>query len=227
MSIAQNLTTIKARMREACDRADRDPAEVQLIAVSKTKPAAEVELAAEAGQFHFGENRVQEALAKMDEVTSEVHWHLIGPLQRNKVPHVLGRFHRIHAVDSVRLANRLQMRLAKENLKQKVLVQVNLSEEPTKAGLHRGEVDGFFDQVADWPAVEVVGLMTIPPPVDDPEAQRPAFRQVRELRDSLQDRLGLALPELSMGMSDDFTVAIEEGATWVRIGTAIFGAREK
>jgi pyridoxal phosphate enzyme (YggS family) len=199
-----------------------------LIAVSKTKPLEDVRLARIAGQLDFGENRVQEALAKIETSVADspdLRWHLIGPLQKNKAKHCIDRFHRIHTVASIALAETLQHRLEMADSTQKILIQLNLSGEETKAGLDEAGAAALLAALKPLDRLDPVGLMTIPPPVREPEQARPGFRALREVRDRLAVRSGLPLEELSMGMSGDFEVAIEEGATWIRVGTSIFGNR--
>jgi pyridoxal phosphate enzyme (YggS family) len=198
---------------------------VRLVAVSKTFPAERVREAMEAGQSLFGENRVQEALAKIPEVGEGARWHLIGHLQRNKARHVVGLFELIHGVDDDRLAVELDRRCAAAGATQDVLVQVNLSGEATKSGVDEAGLFPLLDAVAPLDHVQVRGLMTIPPPVDRPEDSRRWFARLRELLDASSRHLGTPLPELSMGMTNDFETAVEEGATLVRVGRAIFGDR--
>lgn len=219
------LASVRDRIAAACARVKRDPATVKLVAVTKTVPAPRVLEALAAGQDLFGENRVQEALGKIVEVGPEAHWHLVGSLQKNKVRHAVGAFELIHSVDDLELAREIAKRAATAGTVQPVLVQVNLSHEQTKSGTDETGAIPLVTAIHALSNVDVRGLMTIPPPADDPEASRPWFRQLRELRNEAAARTGLPLHELSMGMSDDFEVAVEEGATLVRIGRSIFGAR--
>jgi pyridoxal phosphate enzyme (YggS family) len=222
--IAARWAAVTARVGAACARAGRDPASVTIVAVSKLHPASAVVAAIAAGVTDVGENYAQELVAKAAEVAaagSAPRWHFIGRLQRNKAKLVAGKVALVHAVDSVELGAELGKRAAAIGAVQPVLVAVNLGGEATKTGV---EPETAADLVADLRAVagiRVDGLMTMPPPADDPEASRPHFGALRALR----DRIGGALPVLSMGMSGDFEVAIAEGATHVRIGTAIFGER--
>ncbi len=224
--IAERLAALRARIAAAARRAGREPGQVTLIAVSKAKPVAAVRAAAAQGALDFGENRIQEALTKIPLGPPEARWHLIGHLQSNKAKLAVARFHLIHAVDSAALAQRLD-RLAHEAGKaQLALLQVKLGDEETKSGLNPADLPAAYAVARDLPNLRVRGLMTIPPFCPNPEDARPYFRQLRALRDQLLERFpGDDLPELSMGMSHDFEVAIEEGATLIRIGTAIFGAR--
>ena len=223
--IAQGLADVRQRIAAACDRCDRDPASVRLVAVSKKFDAQIVQQAVAAGQTLFGENRVQEALDKIPQVGPGAQWHLIGHLQRNKARHVVGRFDLIHGVEGIPLALELNRRTAAAGGRQPILLQVNLSGESTKSGVEADALSELIEAVIDLPALELRGLMTIPPPVERPEESRVWFSRMRRLRDEAEQRQGLALPELSMGMTGDFEVAVEEGATLVRVGRAIFGER--
>lgn len=223
--VAVRLQLVRDRIAAACARAGRDPGSVRLVAVSKTVPVARVAEALAAGQTLFGENRVQEALAKMSEAGPEATWHLVGHLQKNKARHAAGAFELIHGLDDSELALELDRRAAIRSMTQPVLVQANLSGEATKRGSDEDGLMPLLTAVAGLPHLELRGLMIIPPPVDDPELSRPWFRRLKDLRDRAASILAQPLPELSMGMTDDFEVAIEEGATLVRIGRAIFGER--
>ena len=220
-TIAERLEAIRAEIAQICERADRDPGEVRLIAVSKTHSSETIREALAAGQIEFGENRVQEGLAKLDELAgSEARIHLIGHLQRNKA-RFAGRFASVQSIDSVRLAEAVARQLdAPPNLPLDALLEVNVAGEASKQGFAPAELESAFAQIAALPQLRVRGLMTIAPLVADAEQVRPVFRRLRELRDAL------GLPELSMGMSNDYAVAIEEGATIVRIGRAVFGERK-
>ena len=219
------VQSIRYRIAAACARVHRDPASVQLVAVSKTVPVELVREAIAAGQTLFGENRVQEALVKIEAIGSAARWHLVGHLQKNKARQAVGAFELIHSVDDAELAAELDRRAAARQSVQPVLVQANLAGESTKSGADEDRLLPLIDAVMAMPNLELRGLMTIPPPVDDPSLSRPWFRRLRELRDLAAERVGRPLPELSMGMTDDFEVAIEEGATLVRVGRAIFGER--
>lgn len=224
-TIAARWRAVKARVDEACARAGREPSAVTIVAVSKTHPAEAVREAAAAGATDFGENYAQELAQKQSELPAlAVRWHFIGRLQRNKAKLVAGKVALVHAVESIELAAELGKRAA--GVVQPVLLAVNVGGEATKGGV---TVDGALAVargIATVPGVRLDGLMTMPPPADDPEASRPAFARLATLRDELQQALGASLPVLSMGMSGDFEVAIACGATHVRIGTAIFGERE-
>ena len=223
--IGRRLHEVRDRMAAACARVGRDPASVRLIVVSKTAPTAAIAEAMAAGQTLFGENRVQEALLKIAEVGPAATWHLVGHLQKNKAKHAVAKFELIHGVDDPELAAELDRRAAAVATTQQVLVQANLAGEATKSGIGEDALMPLVEAVAELPHLDLRGLMIIPPPVDDPERSRIWFRRLRELRDRAAARLDRPLPELSMGMTDDFEVAIEEGATMVRVGRAIFGER--
>ncbi len=219
MTIAENLEHVRQRVAAACHRVGRDPSDVMLIGVTKTVGPGAVADAYGAGLRDFGENRVREAVAKIDAVEQlglSPRWHLIGHLQTNKVKAAAGRFVILHSVDSLRLAEALSRRYETDV---SVLLEVNVAQDAAKYGFAPEEVAATLSEIAVLPHIDVRGLMTIAPITDDPAETRPTFRRLRELRDEL------ALDELSMGMSGDFEVAIEEGATMVRVGTAIFGSR--
>ncbi len=219
------LAGVLARIEQACRRAGREPEAVRLVAVSKSFPAERVREILAQGHRMFGENRVQEATAKMAEVGPGAVWHLVGALQRNKARHAVGAFDLIHGVDDLKLAQELDRRAAAAGLRQPILVQLNLSGEATKSGASEPELGALLDAIAALEHVDPRGLMTIPPPVERAEQSRRWFARLRELRDEASRSTGMALSELSMGMTDDFEVAIEEGATLVRVGRAIFGER--
>ncbi len=217
--------SVLERRAAACGRAGRSIDSVGIVAVSKTFPAATVRELVECGQRVFGENRVQEALPKIEEVGPSVRWHLVGHLQTNKANAAVGRFELIHGVDTERLAREIDRRARERGLAQAILVQVNLSGEATKSGVGEHELGPLLESIAALRHVDLRGLMTIPPQAERAEDSRVWFAALRALRDRSAARLGRALPDLSMGMTDDFEVAIEEGATLVRIGRAIFGER--
>lgn len=225
MSIAANLEKVKRQIAEACRDAGRDPNEVTLVAVSKTHGPDLVREALAAGQIDFGENYVQEVRGKVEQVGERPRWHYIGHLQRNKVKYLAPWVYMIHTVDNVKLAAEIDKRAAQHERTIKVLVQVNIAQEDVKSGCAPDEASALVQAVADMKHLELCGLMTMPP-FWPAEQVRPFFRQLHELRDRLQGETGLALPELSMGMTADFPVAIAEGSTLVRVGTAIFGTRD-
>jgi PLP dependent protein len=226
-TVAENLGAVKERMAKAAARVGRDPESITLVAVSKTVPVERIREAIEAGQHVFGENRVQEAQAKVQALGRAVRWHLIGHLQRNKVKVVCDLFDLIESVDSLALAQAINARAAQHGLMMPILVQVNIGDETTKSGVAATEALALVQQVALLPHVSVRGLMCVPPPVDTPEHARPYFAQLRTLAEWIarQQIPNTSMTELSMGMSHDFEVAIEEGATMVRVGSAIFGPR--
>jgi PLP dependent protein len=228
LSLPDRLAGVRARIAAAARSAGRDPSAVRLVAVSKTFPLTAVRAAYHAGQRDFGENRVQEALQKVAAADyPDIRWHLLGHLQTNKARKASSAFHAIHSVDSLDLLRKLDQAAVDAAASPELLIQVDLAREPTKFGATPDVVRALLEEAANCKAVEVVGLMTIPPAVDHPEHARPWFRQLRELRDQwLAGGIPQAtLRELSMGMSGDFEVAIQEGATMVRVGTAIFGER--
>ena len=227
--LAANIEAIRARIEDTCQRCDRDPQEVRLIAVSKVKPAALVEQAFAAGQQLFGENYVQEFRTKSEEVKAPVSWHFIGALQSNKVKSLRGKVAMIHSVDRLSLAEEIDRQWAKLDTRLDILLQVNIGDEESKAGCPPEQLESLVRQVAQLKNLRIRGFMCLPPYADDAEEVRPYFRRMRELRDAIAalDISGVETAELSMGMSGDFPVAIEEGATLVRVGTAIFGQRRK
>jgi len=229
VTIAERWTEVRAHVAQACERAGRAASEVTIVAVSKTQSASAIREAAAAGAIDFGENYAQELAAKQAELgpgadpgDSALRWHYIGRLQRNKAKLVAGKVSLVHAVDSEELAGELAKRAAQV---QPILLSVNLGGEATKGGVTGETAPALARRISEIHNVRLDGLMTMPPPSDDPEASRPVFAALRELRDRIADSLGQALPVLSMGMSGDYEVAIQCGATHVRIGTAIFGSR--
>jgi pyridoxal phosphate enzyme (YggS family) len=227
--LAARLAGIRAQIEAAAQRSGRRPEEVTLIAISKTHPASSVKSLIELGTADVGENRVQEAEEKINEIgRDEVRWHLVGHLQANKARRAVNIFEVIHSVDSVDLARRLDRICIEEGRESlPILVQVDLGHEETKSGIDESELTHLVEALGPLTRLKFVGLMTLPPFFDDPEQSRPFFRRLRELRDELGRHgvFGERVGELSMGMTHDFEVAIEEGATMVRIGTAIFGER--
>jgi len=222
------LERVNARVAAACARVGRNPDDVEIVAVTKTHGAEVVAEAWNAGLRIVGENKVQEAAWKKPASPAGPVWHLIGHLQGNKVRHALELFDFIHSVDSVKLADRLNAVADEIGASPHVLFEVNVSGEKSKSGMKPEEVRTALEHVMRaCPRVTVEGLMTMAPFAEDPEEARPYFRRLRELRDTLERELGIGLPRLSMGMSGDFEVAIEEGATWVRLGTVLFGERPK
>lgn len=226
-NVARNLETVRARMEEAALRAGRDPEGIHLLAVSKMQPVEALAEAWEAGQRDFGENYLQEALPKLDALADRAaHWHFIGALQSNKTREVAERFDWVHTVDRESIAKRLSDQRPAELTPLHICLQVNVSGEGSKGGVAPERLPALAEAVAALPRLRLRGLMAIPAPAKDSEAQRAPFRQLRELMETLNGR-GHSLDTLSMGMSDDLEAAIIEGATLVRIGTAVFGARPK
>jgi pyridoxal phosphate enzyme (YggS family) len=226
--IPQRLARVRERIAEAAGRAGRNPADVRLIAVSKTHPIDAVRAAAAAGQLDFGENKVQEALQKIAQsADNSLRWHLVGHLQSNKAKKAAASLSAIHSIDSVDLLMKVDQAAAAAGKTLEVLVQVDLALEDTKFGAPEPELPGIFQEAARCTAARVAGLMLLPPLAENPEDARPWFVRLRGVRDRLRDGgvPAAQLSELSMGMSHDFEVAVEEGATMVRVGTAIFGER--
>ena len=225
-SIADNLARIRRRMADAAARAGRDENSVRLVAVSKTKPVAMMKEAIQAGVRILGENYVQEAIPKIEAIDLDVQFHFIGHLQSKKARQVVPHFSMIHSVDSVKLAEEISKRSLAAGKVMDILIQVNVAGEESKFGIRPEELRPLLEQIAPLEGVAVKGLMTMPPYFDQPERVRPFFRVLRELAGALEGAVkSVTLEELSMGMSGDFEVAIEEGATLVRVGTSIFGER--
>ncbi|MBI4620746.1 MAG: YggS family pyridoxal phosphate-dependent enzyme [Desulfobacterales bacterium] len=226
--IADNILSVKERIEKAALKAGRDPGEVKLVAVSKTVGVKEIKDAISAGVTILGESYIQEAKEKIEEIGHQVQWHMIGHLQTNKVKQAINLFDMIHSVDRIGLAEEIDKRTKQSGKRVSVLIQVNISQETTKSGIERDRAISLVSKVAKLTNIKVEGLMTMPPYFDDPEDARPYFKSLRELKGEIErERFGnISMKELSMGMSNDFEIAIEEGATIVRIGTAIFGERE-
>ena len=227
MSTQDQYFEVLCRIKAACERSGRDPKEVTLIAVSKTKPEEEILTVYEAGCRTFGENRVQEMCQKAADLPSDIRWHLIGHLQQNKVKHAVSTAVMIHSVDSVKLAQAISKEAVKKDRIIDILVEVNAAEEESKFGISAGDVESFLREISPLPGICVKGLMTVAPFVADPEENRAVFREMKQISvDVNQKKIdNIYLSELSMGMTNDFEVAVEEGATIVRVGTAIFGER--
>lgn len=226
MSLEQNLKRVLGEIETAARGAGREPAEVRLVAVSKTWPPSSIAEVAAAGQVVFGENKVQEILEKVPVLPPHLEWHLIGTLQKNKVRKVLPLCTMIHSIDSLSLAERVDRIAGELDLQPRLLLQVNVADDEAKAGFSIAEMRDQWEALGRLEHARIEGLMTVPPYDDNLEAVRPHFARLRELRDELVASSGHRLPELSMGMSHDFPVAIEEGATLVRVGSSIFGARD-
>jgi pyridoxal phosphate enzyme (YggS family) len=229
-NIRENIARVEERLAAACRRSGRRREDVRLVAISKTHPPELIRAAFDAGLRDFGENRVQEAKAKRPALSDlDATWHLVGHLQTNKARAARDLFHWVHSVDSLRLAEKLAQAVAPGGERLPVLIEVNLGEEVSKAGVRADEAPELAEQIGRLAALELRGLMVIPPFLPDPEAARPYFRRLRTLAREIAARnlSNVSMQELSMGMSHDFEVAVEEGATIVRVGTAIFGARER
>lgn len=224
-SIAERIDHVRATIAAHAAKAGRNPAEIELVAVSKTHPADRIREVLEAGQTVFGESRVQEAKAKIPNLPGRARWHFIGHLQKNKIRHALPLFERFHSVDSLALAEDMDRIAAELGVFPEVLLEVNVAGESSKFGFSPDALQRDLEALLRLGRLQITGLMTIPPFAPDAEASRKYFVALRELRDRLVTGSGLGLPELSMGMSGDYGVAIEEGATLVRVGTAIFGPR--
>ena len=226
-TIPENLDVVRQTIADAVARAGRRPEDVTLIAVSKTHPPESVREALEAGQLYFGESRVQEARAKAALLPARIRWHNIGHLQKNKVRAALPLFELLHGIDSLELARELQRIATADGFRPAVLLEVNVAGESTKFGFDPARLPEQMEELLTLDRLDLQGLMGMAPFDPDPERARPSFRQLRELRDTLARDSGAGLPTLSMGMSGDYAVAIEEGATMVRVGSAIFGERPK
>jgi PLP dependent protein len=225
--ILDNLERVREQIAQAAAKAGRDVKDVELVAITKTHPAEKVREAVEGGQTLFGESRVQEARAKIPELSSSIRWHFVGHLQKNKVRQALPLFEMIHSIDSLALAQEMN-RIAQEGgLHPRVLLEVNVAGEGSKFGFRPDKLREQMEALLALPRLSILGLMTIPPLAEEAEASRKYFVQLRELRDRLQTEFHVDLAQLSMGMTNDFPIAVEEGATLVRIGTAIFGERSK
>jgi PLP dependent protein len=227
MDIAENLARIREQIAQAAARVGRVADEVALVAITKTHLADKVREAVEAGQTLFGEGRVQEARAKIPELPSNLRWHFVGHLQKNKIRHALLLFEMIHSVDSLGLAREMNRIAEEEGMHPRVLLEVNLAGEGSKFGFSPDKLRDQMEELLALPRLSILGVMTIPPLAEEPEASRKYFVQLRELRDRLQTEFRVDLAQLSMGMTQDFPVAVEEGATLVRVGTAIFGERKR
>jgi len=226
-SIVENLERVREQIAQAASKAGRSADEVELVAITKTHPAEKVRKAIEAGQTLFGESRVQEARTKIPELPSNVRWHFVGHLQKNKIRHALPLFELFHGVDSLALAQEMDRIAADEGMHPRVLLETNVAGEGSKFGFSADKLREQMEELLALQRLSILGLMTIPPLADKAEASRKYFVQLRELRDRLQTEFHVDLAQLSMGMTHDFPIAVEEGATLVRVGTAIFGERSK
>ena len=226
--LARNLQQVNTNIERACAAAGRTPDEVTLVAVSKTKPVSMLQEAYDAGARVFGENKVQEIMDKYDQLPSDIQWHMIGHLQRNKVKYIIDKVAMIHSVDSLRLAQTIEQEAAKKNLVMPVLLEVNVAEEDTKFGLKVDEVLPLLEEISSFSHIQVKGLMTIAPFVENPEENRKVFRTLKKLSVDIgaKNINNVTMSVLSMGMTGDYQVAVQEGATMVRVGTGIFGERD-
>ncbi len=225
--VAENYRDVDRKVGEACARSGRKREEVTLIAVSKTKPVEMIREAMDAGAEVFGENKVQELCDKYDQLPKTLHWHLIGHLQRNKVKYIVDKVDLIHSVDSLRLAEEISKEAEKKQVDVNILIEVNVAQEESKFGVSVEETENLVREIAKLPHIHVLGLMTIAPYVTDPEENRPVFRTLKKLAVDIKMKNidNVRMDVLSMGMTGDYQVAIEEGATMVRVGTGIFGER--
>lgn len=225
--LKENLKEVEKNISQACEKAGRNREDVTLIAVSKTKPVPMLQEIYEEGIRDFGENKVQELASKYEELPKDIRWHMIGHLQRNKVKQVIDKACLIHSVDSYRLAEEINIQAKKKNIIVPILVEVNIAEEESKFGIHREDAIQLVEEIAELENIRIEGLMTIAPYVEDPEKNRQYFRNIKQLSVDITRKNidNVTMNVLSMGMTGDYTVAIEEGATLVRVGTGIFGAR--
>lgn len=226
--VAENYRDVEERIQKACERSGRKASEVTLIAVSKTKPVQMIREAMEAGAEVFGENKVQELCEKYGELPGDLHWHMIGHLQRNKVKYVIDKAELIHSVDSLRLAEEISREAEKKGIQANILIEVNVAEEESKFGVRVEDTESLVRKTALLPNVCIKGLMTIAPYVENPEENRPVFRTLKKLAVDIKKKNidNVSMDVLSMGMTGDYEVAVEEGATMVRVGTGIFGERK-
>ena len=225
--VKENFIQVQNNIKKACEKAGRNPEEVTLIAVSKTQPVPMLEEAYEAGSRDFGENKVQEIMEKYPVLPADIRWHMIGHLQRNKVRYIIDKAALIHSVDSLRLAEEISSQAKKKQVEADILIEVNIAQEESKFGTSRAEALSLVEAAAGLPNIHVKGLMTIAPFVENPEDNRKYFRQIKELSvDIIEKNIdNVSMSVLSMGMTGDYMVAVEEGATMVRVGTVIFGER--
>ncbi len=226
--VTENYDHVKAQVEEACKKAGRNPDDVVLIAVSKTKPVSDIEELYAHGVRDFGENKVQELVEKYEVLPKDIRWHMIGHLQRNKVKYIIDKVALIHSVDSLRLAETIEEEAVKKQVEADILVEVNVAQEESKFGLQTGETLGLVEEIAKLPHVHIRGLMTIAPFVENEEENRIYFQKLRQLAVDIRAKNidNVTMDFLSMGMTGDYRTAIEEGADYVRVGTGIFGARD-
>ena len=225
--INENISKVRENIVKSCEKAGRNPEEVTLIAVSKTKPVSAIEEALLSGTLDYGENKVQELCDKYDVLPKNIRLHMIGHLQRNKVKYLVGKTYLVHSVDSLRLAEQIEKEFAKHNQVCDILVEVNIAQEESKFGINAKETEELIRKIAKFEHVRIKGLMTIAPYTEDPESNREYFREIKKLSVDIRDKNidNVSMDVLSMGMTGDYMVAVEEGATMVRVGTGIFGER--
>ena len=225
--LKENLKNVQNNIKKACERVGRKPEEVTLVAVSKMKPLSDIEELLETGQLEYGENYVQELCDKYENISKPVHWHMIGHLQTNKVKYIIDKVELIHSVDSLHLAKQIEKEAVKKGVDAQILVQVNIAQEDTKFGIDGPEVMSLVEEISKFPHVHIRGLMTSAPFVANPEENRCYFKKLQKLFVDIREKNidNVSMDILSMGMTNDYEVAIEEGATMVRVGTGIFGAR--
>ena len=225
--LAENIKTVEKNIKEACARANRSASDVTLIAVSKTKPVDMLCEVYDTGMREFGENYVQELVEKIDRLPKDIHWHMIGHLQTNKVKYIIDKVELIHSVDSLHLAKQIEKEAVKKGVDAQILVQVNIAQEDTKFGIDGPEVMSLVEEISKFPHIHIRGLMTSAPFVANPEENRCYFKKLHKLFVDIREKNidNVSMDILSMGMTNDYEVAIEEGATMVRVGTGIFGAR--
>ncbi|SER53208.1 YggS family pyridoxal phosphate-dependent enzyme [Lachnobacterium bovis] len=225
--LKENLKDVQSKVLEACKRANRNPQDVTLVAVSKTKPVEMLQEIYDCGIRNFGENKVQELVGKIESLPKDIKWHMIGHLQTNKVKYIVGNVELIHSVDSIHLAKEISKQSVKKNVTSHVLIEVNIAEEESKFGLKKEDVLNTITEISKMPNIKVDGLMTIAPYVVNPEENRNFFRKIKQLAVDISNQNidNVSMNILSMGMTGDYEVAIEEGATIVRVGTGIFGER--
>lgn len=226
--IQENLKAVEQVIEDSCRKSNRERQDVTLIAVSKTKPVSDLKVAYEAGIRDFGENKVQELLEKIPRMPSDIRWHMIGHLQRNKVKYIIDKAAMIHSVDSLRLAEEISQEAVKKGVEMDILIEVNVAGEESKFGVSPEETPELVQQIAVLPSIHIRGLMTIAPFIEDPEGNRELFRKLKQLSVDIEgkniDNVNMSV--LSMGMTGDYSVAVEEGATMIRVGTGIFGQRQ-
>lgn len=226
--IRENLKAVQTEIQAACNRAGRDPSQVTLIAVSKTKPVSAIQEAYDAGVRDFGENKVQELMDKQPQLPADIRWHMIGHLQRNKVKYIIGKVALIHSVDSLRLAEEISRESRNKGVETDILIEVNVSGEESKYGISPMEASALIEKIAILPCIHVKGLMTIAPYTEFPEKNRPYFDELAQLSVDITEKNidNVSMNVLSMGMTGDYSIALEEGATYIRVGTGIFGERD-